>query len=107
MSESNCTVVRISLLNQNMAIESAHFGDSEYCDTAEGTGRNVEDLTLCNVAAELALGIALKSVEGDFRRSDVAFKSTSGEVRLAALGLKKSVLDELILNSSCCRSGSP
>lgn len=87
VSESNCAVVRISLLNQNMAIESAHFGDSKYCDTAEGTGRNVEDFALCNVAAELALGIALKSVEGDFGRSDVALEGTSCEVRLAALRL--------------------
>ena len=35
VTECNCTVVRIVLLDKNVAVESAHFGDSEYADSAE------------------------------------------------------------------------
>src|SRR5699024_1400527 len=46
-----------------------------------------------------ALAVALETIEGDLGRSDVALKSSSGEVGIAALRLKKSVLDELVLDS--------
>ena len=35
VTECNCTVVRIVLLDKNVAVESAHFGDSEYADSTE------------------------------------------------------------------------
>ncbi len=35
VTECYCTVVRIVLLDKNVAVESAHFGDSEYADSTE------------------------------------------------------------------------
>ena len=96
----NCTVVRISLLDENVTVESTHLVDREDTDTAEGTSRNIQNFAFCDVSTKSAFAIALESVEGDVACSDVAFKSTSGEVRLRINGLEKSVLNELILNSS-------
>ena len=55
VSECYGTVVREVLLDQYVAIETSHLGNSENTDTAEGSGRNGKDFTLCNVSAQLAV----------------------------------------------------
>ena len=59
VTECNRTVVGITLFNQNMTVETSHLGDSEDTDTAKGTSRNIEDLTLCDVCAEISVAVAL------------------------------------------------
>ena len=55
MTEHNSAVVRIVALDQHVAIESAHFRNSEYADTAEGLGCNRKYLTLSDVSAQLVI----------------------------------------------------
>ena len=55
MSECNGTVMRVIALDQYVTIETSHLGNSENTDTAEGSGRNGKDFTLCNVSAQLAV----------------------------------------------------
>ena len=55
VSECYGTVVREVLLDQYVTIETSHLGNSENTDTAEGSGRNGKDFTLCNVSAQLAV----------------------------------------------------
>ena len=55
MSKHNSSMVREILLNQYMTVKSSHFRNSEDTDTAEGSGRNGKDFTLCNVSAQLAV----------------------------------------------------
>ena len=102
VTECNSTVVRISLLDEHVTIEASHFLDGEDCDAAEGTGRNVEDLALSNVGNELAVAVALQTIEGDVACCDVAFERSAGEIRIASCGLKQTVLNELILDGAVC-----
>ena len=55
MSECNCSVMWIVLLNQYVAIESAHLMDSEYTDTTEGSGSYRKNFTFCYVCTKLAI----------------------------------------------------
>ena len=55
MSEHNSTVVREILLNQYMTVKSSHFRNSEDTDTAEGSGRNIKDLTLCHIGNQFSV----------------------------------------------------
>ena len=55
VSECYGTVVGEVLLDQYVTIETSHLGNSENTDTAEGSGRNGKDFTLCNVSAQLAV----------------------------------------------------
>ena len=80
MAECNGAVVRVTLLDQNMAVETAHLMDAEDCNAAEGAGSNRQDLALCNVGAQVTLAVALQTVEGDVRRCNVAFQGAAGEV---------------------------
>ena len=54
VTECYCAVVRIALFNQNVTVEATHLRNCEDTDTAEGTSRNIKDLTLCDVCAELS-----------------------------------------------------
>ena len=98
MTECNGTVVRISLLDEHVTIETSHLLDCEDCDTAEGTGRYVEDLALSDVGNKLAVAVALQTIEGDVACCDVALERSAGEIRIASFRLKKTVLDELVLD---------
>ena len=98
MTECNGTVVRISLLDEHVAIEASHLLDSEDCDTTEGTGRYVENLALSDVGNKLSVAVALQTIEGDVACCDVALKRSSREIRIASFRLKETVLDELILD---------
>ena len=98
MREGYGAVMRIMLLDQDMAIEATHLLDREYADTTEGTCRHVEDFALCDVGTKNAFGIALETIEGDVAGSDVSLKGAAGEVRLGSFRLKQTMLDQLILD---------
>lgn len=82
MMESDSPVMREALLNQDMTVETAHFGNGECSNAAEGLAVNIKDLAFCDVGAKNALAVALETVEGDVAGSDIALKSTSCEIRL-------------------------
>ena len=73
MAKGHGAVVGLALLHQHVAVVTAHLGDGEHADAAEGAGGHRQDLALCHVAAELAVSSALQAVEGDFAGGDVAF----------------------------------
>ena len=66
--ESDCTVMRILLLNQHMTVEAVHLRNGEDADAAKAAGRYVQNLALCNVGLEFARGVALQTEEGDVAR---------------------------------------
>ena len=78
MSESNCAVVRIILLNQDMTVEASHFRNGEYADSAEGTGCNRQNLALCDVCTQLGIRCALQTAEGNVPGNDISLQSTLG-----------------------------
>ena len=55
MAERHCSVVRIILLDQNMAVESAHLRNCKDADGTEGTCGNRKNLPLCNIGAKLTI----------------------------------------------------
>ena len=55
MSEHNSAMVREILLNQYMTVKSSHFRNSEDTDTAEGSGRNIKDLTFCHIGNQFSV----------------------------------------------------
>lgn len=59
MTECNRAMVRITLFNQDVTIETSHFGNSENTDTTKGTSRNIEDFTLCDICTEITVAVAL------------------------------------------------
>ena len=81
MAEGDRTVVRVALLDEHMTVEAAHLRDGEDADAAEGTGLDGQDLALGDVAAEVAVGVALQTVEGDLARRDVSFERAAGASR--------------------------
>ena len=84
VTEYNCTVMRIVLLDENVSVESAHFLDAEDTDSTEGSCSYRKDLALCSVGSECSIGSGLKSEECNSTGLDVAFESTSRDIRLAA-----------------------
>ena len=52
VTECNCTVVRILFFDQNMTIESVHFGNCKDTDGTEGTCCYRKDFTVCNVSSQ-------------------------------------------------------
>ena len=68
--------MRIALLDEDMAVEAAHFRNRKYADGAEGLCRNRKDFALGDVGAELAVSRALQPVECDVARKDIAFKGS-------------------------------
>ena len=71
MSESNSAMVRIIFLNQYVTIETSHFRNCEYADSAKGTGCNRKNLTLCDISAQLGIRCALQTVEGDISGDNI------------------------------------
>ena len=49
VTECNCTVVRILFFDQNMTIESVHFGNCKDTDGTEGTCGNIQNFALCYI----------------------------------------------------------
>ena len=88
MAERHGAVVRISLLDENVSVEAAHLRDGEHADTAETSGGHRQDFAFCDVGAENTFAVALQTEEGDVAGGDVAFQSSSGEVRLGSFRLK-------------------
>ena len=89
-------MVRIALLDEDVTIEASHLWNSEDTDTTERACRNVKNLTLCNVRAEVALRVALQTIECDVAGSDIALQCTACEVWLATV-LEQTVLYVLVL----------
>ncbi len=52
VSERNCAVMRVILLDQYMTVESAHLLDRKYTDGAEGFRRNGKDFSLRHISAQ-------------------------------------------------------
>lgn len=100
MTKRNSTVVRIAFLNQNMPVETAHFLNGKYTDTAKGTGLYRQNLTLYNIASKLAFKVTLQAVKGYFSCGNVSLKSTASKVRLRILRLKEAVLNKLVFNGA-------
>ncbi len=98
MAERNRAVVRIVLLNENMAIETAHFLDCEHAAAAEAAGCDIKNLAFRNIRTEDAFRVALQTIEGDVGRRNVTLKGTAADIGLAAGGLQHTVLDQLILD---------
>ena len=99
MAKGHSAMVGIPLADEHMAVETAHLGDGEDADAAEGTGSHRQNLALCNIAVKHAVSTALQTEEGDLAGSDVCLQGAAGEVRLAAV-LQQTVLDQLILDSA-------
>ena len=98
VTKRNCTVMRISLRNENVTVETSHLRNTENTNTTEGTGRNRQNLTLCNICFQLGVSCALETEESDRTRLDVTFKGTTADIRLA-VRLKATMLNELVLQS--------
>ena len=54
MGERHRTMMRITLGQQHMAIETAHLRDGEHTDAAEGTSSNRQNLALGDVSGQTA-----------------------------------------------------
>ena len=92
-------MMRISLLDEHVAIETTHLADGEDSDAAERACRHVEHLALSDIRAQIALRVTLQTIECDWAGSDVALQSATGEVGSAAV-LEQTVLDELIFDGT-------
>ena len=82
MTEGNCTVMRILLLDEYMAVEAIHLGDCKDTDGTERLGQNVQYLTLCDISTQPSGCGGLETEEGDVTGLDVAFHGTTGDVGL-------------------------
>ena len=105
MTESNGTVVGVTLFHQHVAVEAAHFGNGEHTDATERTGLYGQNFTLRNVGTQDSLTVTLQTVEGDIGSGNVALQCTTGEVGLAAFRLQQTVLDQLVLHSTIVAEG--
>ena len=76
MTESNGSVMRIILLDQNVTVKSSHLRNCEDTDGTEGFGCYRKNLALCHISAELAVCGALQTIESDVARCDVAFEGS-------------------------------
>ncbi len=98
--EGHGAVMGIALLDQHVTVEAAHLRNGKDTDAAEGTGGNRKHLALCDIGAELTVAVALETVEGDGRGGDIALQRAASEIGIASLGLKETVLNELILHGA-------
>ena len=90
--------MRIALLNQDMAVETAHLMDCENANAAEATCCHRQNLAFSNVCTHNTLTVALEAIECDIRCCNVALQRASREIRLASFRLKQTVLNQLILD---------
>ena len=74
MSERNRAVMRISALDQYMAVESAHLRYREYADAAEGTCRNRKDLAVSDISPKLIIRRTLQTEERNITRNQIPFQ---------------------------------
>ncbi len=91
-------MVRVALLDEDVAIESPHLRDGEDADAAEAARMYRQNFTLCNVAAQITVGIALQAVERDLACCKIRFESAAGKIRLGACRFEQTVLNELVLD---------
>ena len=76
MSEGDCSVVRIVLFYQYMAVEASHFLDGKNADAAEALCSYRQNFSLGNVSAQLAVRSALQAVECNIARDNIAFQGS-------------------------------
>ncbi len=55
MSECYGAVMRETVLNQNMAIESSHFRNGKYSDRTEGMSFYGQDFPLCDIGVKVII----------------------------------------------------
>ncbi|EJX04978.1 hypothetical protein EVA_06914 [gut metagenome] len=75
VSECNCSVMRVSSLDQYMAIESSHFRNCKNTNGTKGTSGHRKDLALCNICTKLVICSTLKAEEGNISRNNIPFQS--------------------------------
>ena len=63
VAEGDRTVVRVALLNEDVAVEAAHLRDGEDADAAEAARMYRQNLALGNVASQHAVRVALEAIE--------------------------------------------
>ena len=78
VTERYRTVMREVLSDQDMAVETSHFLNGEYTDSAEGFGGNGKYFAFRKVSSKLCICCGLKSEEGDVAGCDVAFECSVG-----------------------------
>lgn len=82
VTEGNCTVMRVLLFDEHMAVEAIHLGDCKDTDGTERLGQNVQYLALCDISTQPSGCGGLETEEGDVTGLDVAFHGTTGDVGL-------------------------
>ena len=98
MTEGDRAVVRVALLDEDVAIESPHLRDGEDADAAEAPRMYRQNFALGDIAAQITVGIALQAVERDLACCKIGLERAAREIGLRACRLKQTVLDELILD---------
>ena len=98
MTEGYCAVVWEIAFDEHMAVEAAHFGDSEDTDAAEGSGSHRKHLAVGDISTEPGIGGGLEAEEGDVAGDNVALEGAAGNVRLP-IRLEGAVHDELVFHS--------
>ena len=98
MAECHRPMMGIALFKQYMAIEAAHFPDGKYADAAEAAGGHGQHFALGDIAAKIALAIALEPEEGNIAGGNIPFQGAPGEIRFAARRLQQTMLNELIFH---------
>ena len=74
MRERDSAVMGVTLGNEHMAVEAAHFGNGEDADAAEGVGGNRQNLALGDVSLQGSVRIAVETEEGHVAGGNVAFQ---------------------------------
>ena len=59
MAECHCSVMRIFLLDEHMAIESSHLADGKYTNASKGGGPHGKYFAFGYIAPEIAFTVAL------------------------------------------------
>ena len=72
MTECNSSVMREVLLDQYVAIESAHLRNRKDTDGSERSCCNRKNLSMCNVSTKLCICGTLQTEECDISRSDIS-----------------------------------
>ena len=92
-------MMRETLLNEHMTIESAHFRNGKDADAAKGIRGCRQDFTLRNIGSKLTVRSALQTEERDVPLGNIAFERAAREVRRAAV-FEQTVLNELIFHAA-------
>ena len=73
-------MVRVVLLDEDVAVEAVHVLDTEDADAAERACGHRQDLTLCDVGTELCVSCRLQTIDGSLARSQIAFERSVGHL---------------------------